>query len=152
MTNCPSTAARREARFVAGAIDLAVLFLLLPVFLSFAGLTILLQTNWLEVDPTGNEWLWGYVVAMLWFAAPLCYFALGTMFGGTVGARVLRLRILTATGKTPSPLRSLARALLLYPSLGLLGLGPMLALVRGDKRPFHDSLSGTYVWQQNSTR
>ncbi len=143
----PATAARREARFVAGAIDVVVLLLMLPLFLGFGGLTVLLQTNWLEVDPSGREWLWGYVVATLWFAAPLWYVALGASFGGTVGARLLRLRVLTAAGEAPSPRRALARALLLYPSLGLLGLGPLIALARGDSRPFHDSISGTYVWQ-----
>lgn len=150
-TNFPGAAARREARFVAGAIDIAVLLLMLPVFLGFAGLTVLLQTSWLEVDPTGREWLWGYMVATLWFAAPLWYVALGTAFGGTVGARALRLRVQTATGDAPSQRRSLARALLLYPSLGLLGLGPLLALARGDSRSFHDSISGTYVWQLDPT-
>ena len=146
-TDFPAVAARREARFVAGAIDLVVLLLLLPVFVGFAGLTVLLQTNWLEVDPSGREWLWGYLVAALWLAAPLWYVVLGAAFGGTVGARVLGLRVLTAAGEAPSPRRALARALLLYPSLGLLGLGPLLALSRKDGRPFHDTISGTYVWE-----
>lgn len=136
---------------MAGAIDVVVVLLMLPLFLGFAGLTVLLQTNWLEVDPSGREWLWGYVVATLWFAAPLWYVALGAAFGGTVGARVLHLRVLTAAGDAPSPRRALGRALLLYPSLGLLGLGPLIALTRGDSRPFHDSIGGTYVWQLDRT-
>jgi hypothetical protein len=135
----PGAAARREACFVAGAIDVVVVLLMLPLFLGFAGLTVLLQTNWLEVDPSGREWLWGYVVATLWFAAPLWYVALGAAFG------------VTAAGDAPSPRRALGRALLLYPSLGLLGLGPLIALTRGDSRPFHDSISGTYVWQLDRT-
>ena len=90
--------ARREARFVAWAIDALVVVLTLPVFLGLGGLTVLLQTDWLAIDPNGMQWVWGYVVALLWLSVPLWYFGLASARGGTVGARVMGLRVVDPGG------------------------------------------------------
>ena len=85
--------ARREARVAAFAVDMLVLAALAPGFVALGGLTVLLQTGWLDVDPTGREWAWGYAVSGLWLLTPWLYFTLGTSRGGTVGARLLGLSV-----------------------------------------------------------
>ncbi len=136
--------ARREARFVAWAIDVVVVVLTLPVFLGLGGLTVLLQTDWLALDPSGMQWVWGYVVALLWLSVPPWYFGLASARGGTVGARVLRLRVVDAGGRPMTTRQALWRALLMYPSLALLGAGGLMSL-RSGSLTAHDQWSGTLV-------
>lgn len=103
------TPARREARLLAGAIDLAVVALLGALCALAATLVMLAQVNPLETDPTFGQWLVGYAVAALWLPAAALYIALAELRGGTLGARLLGLRVDAA------PARSIARALLWWP-------------------------------------
>lgn len=136
--------ARREARFVAWAIDALVVALTLPVFLGLGGLTVLLQTDWLALDPNGMQWVGGYVVALLWLSVPLWYFGLASARGGTVGARVMGLRVVDPGGRQVTTGQALWRALLMYPSLALLGAGGLMSLRSGGLTA-HDQWSGTLV-------
>ena len=120
--------ARLEARVVAFVVDGLVLASLLPVFAAFAGLTVLLQSDWLADDPSGREWLWGYVVAGLWLLAPVVYFTAGAVRGDTVGARLLGLTVRESGGARPSAGRALARSLLLLLGALPLGLGFLAAV------------------------
>ena len=139
--------ARREARVTAFAVDMLVLAALGPGFVALGGLTVLLQTGWLEVDPTGQEWAWGYVVSGLWLLTPWPYFTLGTSRGGTVGARLLGLSVRDRRRRTLGPGRAAARAALLYPSALLLGLGFLVALLDGRGRTLADRLSDSRVFE-----
>ncbi len=101
--------ARREARLLAGAIDL-VIAALLGVFCALLAVAVMLaQVNPLESDPTLNQWLAGYAAAALWLPAAPLYIALGSLTGGTLGARLVGLRVEATAGQT------LARALLWWP-------------------------------------
>lgn len=144
--------ARREARFVAFAVDALVLAVLMVPFVALGGLAVLLQSAWLEVDPTLGEWLIGGGVAGVWLAIPPLYAAVGALSGGTLGARLLRLAIADADGRPVDADRAVMRALLLYPSTWVLGLGQAVALVDPLGRGLHDRLAGTVVVERERVR
>ena len=141
----PAAPARREARLVALALDGLVLILVLPPFVALGGLTVLLQTNWLEVDPSRTEWAWGYAVAALWLATPLVYFSVGAVGSGTAGARLLGLRVVDGGGRTVGLRRSVGRSALMYPSVLLFGLGLLASMIDPLGRTLHDRVAGTLV-------
>ncbi len=141
----PAAPARREARLVALAVDGLVLILVLPLFVALGGLTVLLQTNWLDVDPSGTEWAWGYAVAALWLATPLVYFSIGAVGSGTAGARLLGLRVVDGGGRTVGLRRAVGRSALMYPSALLFGLGLLASMIDPLGRTLHDQLAGTMV-------
>ena len=147
--------ARLEARVVAFVVDGLVLASLLPVFLAFGGLTVLLQTDGLADDPSGREWLWGYLVGGLWLLTPLLYFTAGAMREDTVGARLLGLTVRRSGGDMasaprPSGVRALARTVLLLLSAVALGLAFVGAVWDGRGRTLGDRATGTGVWEQAS--
>ena len=145
----PYPPARREARLVASAVDAAVLLLALAAFVLAGGLVVLLQTNWMEVDPTGRERLWGSLVAGLWVFFPLVYFTVGAATTGTLGARVVGLRVVGQTGRPVGWTRAALRSVLLYPG----AVGPAAMTSAGDRhgRPFHDRATRTLVveWSES---
>jgi uncharacterized RDD family membrane protein YckC len=65
--------------------------------------------------------------------------------GATLGKRLTGLRVVGPGGRRPGLGRSAVRALLLLPSLGLLGLGVALALFTRSGRSLHDFLARTWV-------
>ena len=101
--------ARREARLLAAAIDLVVVALLGALCAALALAAMLAQVDPFEADPTLGQWLVGYAVAALGLPAAALYIALATLRGGTLGARLLGLRVDAA------PARVLLRALLWWP-------------------------------------
>ena len=139
--------ARREARTTAFALDALLLLALAPAFIGLGGLTVLLQSDWLALDPTHGAWTVGYVVSGLWLGMPWLYFTLGASYGGTVGARVLRLSVRDQRQRAVGPRRAAVRAALLYPSALLLGLGFLLGLVDERGRTLADRLSGSRVYE-----
>ena len=108
-------AARREARLVAFAIDGLTLAALAVPFLAVAGLAVLLQSDWLAVDPSGGEWAVGYGIALSWLVAPLIYVTLGTVSGGDSRGAVAGTRD-PAGGRRGAgrPAGSVARGVPLY--------------------------------------
>jgi len=83
----------------------------------------------------------GAVVLALATYATLAH-ALG---GATLGKRLLRIRVVGPDGRPPSPARSAVRSLLAVISVGLLGLGFLLALFTRTGRALHDVLARTWV-------
>ena len=102
--------ARREARLLAAAVDLVVVALLGALCAALALAAMLAQVDPFETDPTLGQWLVGYAVAALGLPAAALYIALATLRGGTLGARLLGLRVAEA-----APARVLLRALLWWP-------------------------------------
>jgi len=137
--------ARLEARIVAGGVDALILFALLPPFVALAGLTVLAQTDWLAQDPSGTEWMWGYLVGGLWLLTPPLYFTLGAMRGDTTGARLLGLTIRGDGRSRPALGSALLRALLTMLGFLLLGIGFMGSAFDSRRRTLGDRLSGTEV-------
>lgn len=140
--------ARREARFVAFAVDALFLTALLLLFLALGGLAVLLQSAWLAVDPPLHAWIIGFGVAGLWLIAPPLYAAAGALRGGTLGARLLRLSIMNEEGGVINKDRAVVRALLLYPSTWALCLGQAAAFADPLGRGLHDRLARTIVVEQ----
>ncbi len=139
--------ARREARLVAFSVDLVVLAGLAVIFLAAGGLTVLLQTDWLAVDPNRREWAWGYAIASWWVLVPLIYFSVGARTRGTVGARLMGLRVRDLYGRPVTRRRAVARALLMYPAALFAGAGVVSSLLNRQGRPLHDRWSGTMLME-----
>jgi resuscitation-promoting factor RpfA len=74
------------------------------------------------------------------------YLALATaLMGASVGKWMTGLRVVGPGGRRSSPRRAAARAVLAVLSVGLLGLGVLLALFTRSGRALHDFLAGTWV-------
>jgi resuscitation-promoting factor RpfA len=65
--------------------------------------------------------------------------------GATLGKRLLGLRLVGPDGERPSLARSAVRSALAFVSLGLLGLGVLLALFTRSGRSLHDLVARTWV-------
>ncbi len=70
---------------------------------------------------------------------------LGGILGQTVGKRILRLRVISSSGRTPGPLVGCLRFVTMTLSLLPVGLGWLWCLFDRERRALHDHLSGTYV-------
>lgn len=132
--------ARREARAVAGAIDLAIVALLGGVVAALGFLIMLIQVNPLERDPTGGEWALGYAIWLLWIPAAAIYASLGDR---TLGARVLGLQL-----ERRGPLQRVARGLLWWPSLLCLAVGMWWSWIDREGRSPADILSGARMLER----
>jgi uncharacterized RDD family membrane protein YckC len=91
---------------------------------------------------------WGVVVPLLVGVGILfvVYHALAHgLAGATLGKRLAGLRVVGPGGRRPGLGRGAARALLLVPSVALLGLGVLLALFTRSGRSMHDFLARTWV-------
>jgi uncharacterized RDD family membrane protein YckC len=78
--------------------------------------------------------------------AALVYFTLGhALMGASVGKALLGLRVVGPDGERPSLARSAGRSAAGLLSLGLVGLGCLLALFTRSGRALHDWIAGTWV-------
>ena len=151
--------ARREARTLAFVIDGFVLALLGLPFLAGGGLAVLLQSDWLDQDPSGSVWATGYGIVSGWLLLPLLYASHGAAHGGTVGARLLGLQVAGAGARSgglgvagavprpPAPGRALLRAGLTYPSVAVLGIGQWSSVWDRQGRTLPDRLAGTQIYE-----
>ena len=134
--------ARREARLLAAAIDLGVVALLGALCAALALAAMLAQVDPFETDPTLGQWLVGYAVAALWAPAAALYIALATLRGGTLGARLLGLRVAEA-----APARVLLRALLWWPG-GIAAIALWWPWLDPQGRALVDRISGTRLLER----
>lgn len=65
--------------------------------------------------------------------------------GQTLAMRTWKLQIVAGTGGTPTLYRLALRYVLAWPSLALLGVGILWALVDRDRQFLHDRLAGTRI-------
>ena len=84
-------------------------------------------------------------LGLLFGMSALYQIYLGGILGQTVGKRLLRLRVISSSGRTPGPLLGCARFVVLLLSLLPVGLGWLWCLFDREHRALHDHLSGTYV-------
>ena len=134
--------ARREARLLAAAIDLGVVALLGALCAALALAAMLAQVDPFEADPTLGQWLVGYAVAALGLPAAALYIALATLRGGTLGARLLGLRVAEA-----APARVLLRALLWWPG-GIAAIALWWPWLDPQGRGLVDRISGTRLLER----
>lgn len=133
--------ARREARLLAAAIDLVVVALLGALCAALALAAMLIQVDPFETDPTLGQWLVGYAVAALGLPAAALYIALATLRGGTLGARLLGLRVEAA------PARVLLRALLWWPG-GIAAIALWWPWLDPQGRALVDRVTGTRLLER----
>jgi uncharacterized RDD family membrane protein YckC len=93
-----------------------------------------------------STWLTGSLFAAGWAVVLVAYFVLfWSTTGQTPGMRVLRLRVVTATGTSPSFWRSLVRFAGLILAIIPLFAGFLPVLFDGRRRALQDYLAGTAV-------
>ena len=148
--------ARREARVVATAIDLTILGIVGALFAALGGLAVLLQTDWLAVDPSRGELVWGGVVAGLWLVLPPLYFAAGSWRWGTVGSRQMGLETRRyeghgQIGSGVNPARAALRAVLFCGSFPIVGLGLLVGVFHPEGRALHDVASRTAMVERGTS-
>jgi uncharacterized RDD family membrane protein YckC len=98
-----------------------------------------------------STWLTGSLLAAGWAVVVLAYFVLfWTTTGQTPGMRLMRLRVLTASGKPPSFWRSLVRFVGLILAIIPLFAGFLPVLFDGRRRALQDYLAGTTVVAEHS--
>lgn len=124
----------------------------------------LLDTVPFAAGAVGSVWVWGgplkrsiadrdlAAIGAAWTGLALLWQLFGNMAGGTVGKRILGLRVVTADGSAPGFGRALARALGWAVSTPLANFGFWLALFNAQTRTLHDFLSGTYVVEEGPRR
>jgi uncharacterized RDD family membrane protein YckC len=81
----------------------------------------------------------------LWAGLLFFYQFVGNLTGGTVGKRLMGLRVVRLDGKPLGVVRSLARAVGYFLSTPLCNFGFLIALVHPESRTLHDILSGALV-------
>lgn len=95
----------------------------------------------LNRDP--GVWLMPLVVLVA--LGVLLPFAFEAVAGWSLGERILGLRVIDGRGRKPTPARALAHCLLRVPSLALLLVGALWAIVDPERRAAHDRLAGIWV-------
>lgn len=83
--------------------------------------------------------------AALWAGLTLAYQFAGNLTGGTVGKRLMGIRVARRDGSPLGFARSLARSLGWFLSMPLCNLGFLIAFAHPESRTLHDLLSGALV-------
>jgi uncharacterized RDD family membrane protein YckC len=73
------------------------------------------------------------------------YCVVGISWGGTIGMRLISLRVVTADGARPGLGRALLRNVFSCVSLLVFGLGFLWMLWDAKRQTWHDKLAGTFV-------
>ena len=81
----------------------------------------------------------------LWTGLTLAYQFVGNLTGGTVGKRLMGIKVVRSDGRPLGVARSLARAVGYFISMPLCNLGFLIAFVHPESRTLHDLLSGALV-------
>ncbi len=85
------------------------------------------------------------LVGAAWITLVFAYQLVGNLNGGTIGKRLLGLRVVARDGGPPSFLRSLVRALVWLIGSTAGNFGFLVALFNRESRALHDYASGTVV-------
>lgn len=111
-----------------------------------------------------SVWLWGGPLARpvtgaalsglgaVWMGLAAVWQWAGNMAGGTVGKKLLGLRVVTADGSPPGAARAALRAGAWLLSTPLANFGFWLALFHPRTRTLHDLIAGTYVVEEGPRR
>lgn len=88
------------------------------------------------------------ILQLHFFATLLAYFVWFWSAGRrTLAMKTWHLRLATSEGQPLTPARALLRYLLSWPSLGLLGIGVLWAMLDRDGQFLHDRIAGTRLIQ-----
>jgi len=163
-----------EARVVAGALDLLVLFIIGALMIVIGSTVVLISSDFERVDPssTALNVFWGCVGAIA--PAILLYFFVSLAWKGqTVGAAVMALMVIRSDGRPLGVIGAMARVIgqLIYPLIVAVGaliafsvrdttwqaglavgvscllaaVGFLMAVFDPRRRTLHDRIAGTVV-------
>lgn len=124
--------ARFNERFIAYFLDTA------PFALGYSGVV------YFALDKLGGPAM-ARPLALGFVAAYVLYHFVGNLTGGTIGKRLMGLRVLRRDGQKLGVVGSLVRALGSCVSTPLANWGYLVALVHPENRAFHDLISGSVV-------
>jgi uncharacterized RDD family membrane protein YckC len=155
----PSDYAGLARRLAAMLIDLAVTIGLFAAVASVAALAVVPRDVWLIENDAQRQVRINEQVGPIQLQISLAciglvtaYHVLGRMLpGGTAGYRLAAVRIIDATGRTPSPRTLLKRFLLAVPFTLLLGASYFLVNRNPRRQAAHDQWSGTWVIRKRAT-
>ncbi|MFA6002720.1 MAG: RDD family protein [Elusimicrobiota bacterium] len=128
--------AKISDRFVAYCLDLV------PFAAGFCASLFILMVKLQAVPPTQQSVM---RIGLLWAGLLLAYQFAGNVTGGTVGKRLMGLRVVRRDGGPLGVLRSLARSVGYFVSTPLCNFGFLIALVHPESRTLHDLVSGALV-------
>jgi uncharacterized RDD family membrane protein YckC len=128
--------AKVSDRFVAFLLDLV------PFLGGFAASMFVFESKLRQVSPFPGALLH---IAALWTGLLMAYQFVGNLTGGTVGKRLMGLKVVRLDGRPLGVARSLVRAVGYLLSMPLCNLGFLIAFVHPDSRTLHDLLSGALV-------
>ncbi len=142
----PLPYASLSVRIVAGILDLIIVASFFMLFLSAAGLFILLNTDWGKTDLTNAD---GYraliILAGYFFFLPWYFTALWWWRGQTVGMMAVRIAVTDRMGNHVPFWRALLRTCAWPLSLLPLGIGLVMIALDRESRALHDMIAGTAV-------
>jgi len=107
---------------------------------------ILAIFHWGRLPNTPQVWRGAFAA---WLCLYLLYHAAGNLLGGTVGKRMLGIRVVAEGGGPPGLRESLLRAFGLLLSTPMFNLGFLWAFVHPESRAWHDLLAGTRVVERS---
>jgi len=128
--------AKVSDRFVAFLLDLA------PFLGGFIVSMLFIEFKLRPAPPSAGTFLHA---GALWAGLLLAYQFVGNLIGGTVGKRLMGLKVVRLDGRPLGVARSLVRAVGYFLSMPLCNLGFLIAFVHPDSRTLHDLLSGALV-------
>ena len=128
--------AKVSDRFVAFLLDLA------PFLGGFIASMLIIEFKLRPASPPPGTFLH---LGALWTGLLLAYQFFGNLTGGTVGKRLMGLKVVRLDGRPLGLARSLVRAVGYLLSMPLCNLGFLIAFVHPDSRTLHDLLSGALV-------
>ncbi len=135
-----------------------------PARFSDRFIAYLLDTVPFAAGATASVWIWGGPLARpitdkamaalgaAWMLLAVLWQFAGNLAGGTLGKKLMGLRVVAADGSAPGFVRSLARALGWVLSTPLANFGFVIALFHPKTRALHDLLAGTYVVEDGPRR
>ena len=134
-------------RLVAFVLDFLVLGSVLLLFVSAAGLYLLIQTDWgNESNVTASEEMTAVaIVSTFLLFLPVYFVALWWWHGQTLGQMAVRIAVTDRDGYHISGWRAIARTITWPLSFLPMGIGILPIFFDAENRALHDMISGTVV-------
>lgn len=136
-----------ETRLVAFILDFIVLASFFALFMAFAGLELLLRSDFGDNDPPDQAYYVAAIIILAYFVAfvPLYFVGLWTWRGQTLGKMAIAIRVVRSDGRPMSVGAALLRLVgYLFSSL-LLFVGFLMIVFDRQRRGLHDRLADTVV-------
>ena len=136
-----------ETRLVALVVDVIVLFSVLLLFITVAGLQLLLRSDFGDADPPDSAFYLAAVILLVYFFPffPLYFLALWVWRGQTVGKMAMAIKVVRRDGHRLGVGTALLRLVGYLFSTLLLFAGFLMIAFDRQRRGLHDRLADTLV-------